>query len=97
MIAAYERFTHEAQWERSLGDSTIRGLPNRAAAIPIPTRKSEKFEELAGDITSNVQYSTLPEHQPNPKDAIDGAEIVVVEAVKDLNGTVLWWVAHGRS
>lgn len=97
MIAAYERFTHSASWEVSLGDEEIPGIPNRADAVTVAARKFEKFEVLDGDITSTVQYHMLPENEPHAKDAIDGAEIVAVEAVKDVAGVLLWWVAHGRS
>jgi len=93
----YDEMRDTVSWKRSLGESKIPGFRQYGDPVSIPARKSRSIQDIGGDLTSDVQFTVLPEHEVSPQDVIDGAEILKVAEAQDDYGNVLWRTAYGRS
>lgn len=95
-MRTYDELQERLSWEVSTSEPEIPGLRTYAAAQVIPGRKDQRVITLPEDRLSNVTFTMPPQHQPHAGDRIDGAEILEVSSVKDVQGTVLRWIAYGK-
>ena len=84
----------QVTWKSSLGDSEIPGVRNDGPEQTIPARVLRTTHDVGGDRVSRETVWTFPEHEPKPGDALNGGQVLEVEAAKDAAGHVLFWISH---
>lgn len=96
-MRSYDELQGRIQWEISLGEPELPGLRSYAAAVTIPGRKDQQVLTLPEDRVSNVAFTLPRQHEPHVGDRLDGAEVLEVGSIKDVQGTVIRWVAYAKS
>lgn len=96
-MSLYPEMHDTVSWEVMTGEGEIPGLPTFAAAVNILGRKDERITTISEDKVSNVIFTLQPQHQPHAGDRLDGAEVLEVEVVKDVQSKVHRWVAYARA
>lgn len=84
-------------WERSTAEPEIPGVRTYQAAQVIPGRQDRRVTTFTEDRVSNVTFTLPPEYEPHAGDRLDGAEVLEVTNVKDVQGSVLRWVAYAKA